>query len=75
MGDSHEACVSKGSGTGRWREVHDAGRAGLLVAAMLLLAGVVVSKTSCRFGVPSLLLFPGFGMVDTISIGREVTAT
>jgi cell volume regulation protein A len=35
----------------------------LLVAAVLLIAGVVVSKTSSRFGVPSLLLFLGLGML------------
>jgi cell volume regulation protein A len=35
----------------------------LLVAAVLLIAGVVVSKTSSRFGVPSLLLFLGIGML------------
>jgi potassium/hydrogen antiporter len=35
----------------------------LLAAAVLLIAGVVVSKTSSRFGVPSLLLFLGLGML------------
>jgi cell volume regulation protein A len=35
----------------------------LLVGAALLLGGVVLSKTSARFGVPSLLLFLGMGMV------------
>ncbi len=35
----------------------------LLAAAVLLIAGVVVSKTSSRFGVPSLLLFLGIGML------------
>lgn len=35
----------------------------LLAAALLLIAGVVVSKTSSRFGVPSLLLFLGLGML------------
>lgn len=35
----------------------------LLAASILLIAGVVVSKTSSRFGVPSLLLFLGIGML------------
>jgi potassium/hydrogen antiporter len=35
----------------------------LLAAAILLLAGVLLSKTSSRFGVPSLLLFLFLGMV------------
>ncbi len=35
----------------------------LLAAALLLLAGVVASKTSSRIGVPGLLLFIGIGML------------
>lgn len=35
----------------------------LLVGALLLLGGVLLSKTSSRFGVPSLLLFLGLGML------------
>lgn len=35
----------------------------LLVVAVLLLLGVFLSKTSSRFGVPSLLLFLGLGML------------
>jgi potassium/hydrogen antiporter len=35
----------------------------ILLAAVLLLAGVLLSKTSSRFGVPSLLLFLGLGML------------
>lgn len=35
----------------------------ILLAAGLLLAGVLLSKTSSRFGVPSLLLFLGLGML------------
>lgn len=35
----------------------------LLAAAALLLAGVLLSKTSSRLGVPSLLLFLGLGML------------
>lgn len=35
----------------------------LLVGALLLLGGVFLSKTSSRFGVPSLLLFLGLGML------------
>jgi NhaP-type Na+/H+ or K+/H+ antiporter len=35
----------------------------ILAAAGLLIAGVVTSKTSSRFGVPSLLLFLGIGML------------
>jgi cell volume regulation protein A len=35
----------------------------LLVAAVLLLLGVVASKASSRLGVPSLLLFLGLGML------------
>ncbi|MFP5488482.1 MAG: potassium/proton antiporter, partial [Acidimicrobiia bacterium] len=34
----------------------------VLAAAALLIAGVLASKTSSRFGVPSLLLFLGLGM-------------
>jgi potassium/hydrogen antiporter len=36
---------------------------GLFLAAALLLAGVLLSKTSSRFGVPSLLLFLFLGML------------
>jgi potassium/hydrogen antiporter len=35
----------------------------ILLAAVLLLAGVLLSKTSSRLGVPSLLLFLGLGML------------
>lgn len=35
----------------------------ILAAAALLLAGVLLSKTSSRLGVPSLLLFLGLGML------------
>src|SRR5690606_5386194 len=35
----------------------------ILAAAGLLIAGVLASKTSSRFGVPSLLLFLGLGML------------
>lgn len=35
----------------------------ILVGALLLLGGVLLSKTSSRLGVPSLLLFLGLGMV------------
>jgi potassium/hydrogen antiporter len=35
----------------------------IFLAAALLLAGVLLSKTSSRFGVPSLLLFLGLGML------------
>ena len=35
----------------------------VLAAAGLLIVGVITSKTSSRFGVPSLLLFLGLGMV------------
>lgn len=35
----------------------------VLAAGLLLLAGVLASKTSARFGVPSLLLFLGVGML------------
>jgi potassium/hydrogen antiporter len=35
----------------------------LLVVAVLLLLGVFLSKTSSRFGVPSLVLFLGLGML------------
>lgn len=35
----------------------------VLTAAALLLGGVLLSKTSSRFGVPSLLLFLGLGMI------------
>jgi potassium/hydrogen antiporter len=35
----------------------------LLLAAVLLMAGVLLSKTSSRLGVPSLLLFLGLGML------------
>jgi cell volume regulation protein A len=35
----------------------------LLAAAVLLIASVVISKTSSRFGVPGLLLFLGVGML------------
>lgn len=35
----------------------------VLLAAVLLLCGVLLSKTSSRFGVPSLLLFLGLGML------------
>jgi potassium/hydrogen antiporter len=35
----------------------------ILLAAVLLIAGVLLSKTSSRFGVPSLLLFLGLGML------------
>lgn len=35
----------------------------VLLAAALLVAGVLLSKTSSRLGVPSLLLFLGLGMV------------
>lgn len=35
----------------------------ILLAAVLLLAGVLLSKTSSRVGVPSLLLFLGLGML------------
>ena len=35
----------------------------VLAAALLLLAGVVATKTSSRFGVPSLLLFIAIGML------------
>jgi cell volume regulation protein A len=43
----------------------------ILVAAVLLLAGVVISKTTTRLGVPSLLLFLGLGMLaGSDGIGR-----
>jgi cell volume regulation protein A len=35
----------------------------VLAAGLLLIAGVLASKTSARFGVPSLLLFLGVGML------------
>ena len=35
----------------------------LLIAALLLLASILASKTSGRLGVPSLLLFMGVGMI------------
>jgi len=35
----------------------------IFLAALLLLAGVLLSKTSSRLGVPSLLLFLGLGML------------
>jgi potassium/hydrogen antiporter len=35
----------------------------ILVGALLLLGGVLLSKTSSRFGVPGLVLFLGLGMV------------
>ncbi|HWI16334.1 MAG TPA: hypothetical protein VNT81_01215, partial [Vicinamibacterales bacterium] len=35
----------------------------IFLAAVLLLAGVLLSKTSSRLGVPSLLLFLGLGML------------
>lgn len=35
----------------------------VLIAALLLIAGVIASKTSSRLGVPSLLLFIGLGML------------
>lgn len=35
----------------------------VLIAALLLIAGVIASKTSSRIGVPSLLLFIGLGML------------
>ena len=35
----------------------------IFLAAALLLAGVLLSKTSSRFGVPSLLLFLVLGML------------
>jgi len=35
----------------------------ILLGALLLLAGVLLSKTSSRLGVPSLLLFLGLGML------------
>jgi potassium/hydrogen antiporter len=35
----------------------------IFMAALLLLAGVLLSKTSSRLGVPSLLLFLGLGML------------
>jgi cell volume regulation protein A len=43
----------------------------LLIGALLLLGGVLLSKTSSRFGVPSLLLFLGLGMLaGSEGIGR-----
>jgi potassium/hydrogen antiporter len=35
----------------------------IVLTGVLLLAGVLLSKTSSRFGVPSLLLFLGLGML------------
>ncbi len=35
----------------------------LLIASILLIAGVLVSKLSSRFGIPALLLFIGIGML------------
>lgn len=35
----------------------------IFLAAVLLIAGVLLSKTSSRLGVPSLLLFLGLGML------------
>ncbi len=43
----------------------------VLAAALLLIAGVIASKSSARFGVPSLLLFLGVGMLaGSDGIGR-----
>jgi NhaP-type Na+/H+ and K+/H+ antiporter len=38
----------------------------IFLAAALLLAGVLLSKTSSRLGVPSLLLFLGLGMLPGV---------
>lgn len=55
----------------------------VLLAALLLLGGVLLSKTSSRLGVPSLLLFLGLGMLagseglagvefDDVELARQV---